>query len=98
MGDGATVKEMPLVNVLGISGDSPPVVVAVNDCTEHMAAGGKKDATYIFNVFEETVADYDPSKVHTDLFFVDGASNVQKGGKFFVRYIPGHFVCMLESM
>ena len=91
MGDGATVKKMPLINVLGISGDSPPVVVAVNDCTEHMAAGGKKDATYISNIFEETVAEYDPSKVHTDLFFVDGASNVQKGGEILCQIYPRAF-------
>ena len=57
---------MPLINVLGMPGDSPPVVVAVNDCTEHLAAGGKKDATYISNIFEETGADYDPTKENSE--------------------------------
>ena len=88
MGDGATVSRMPLINVLGMCGDSPPIVVAVNDCTEHMAGGGKKDATYISKVFEETVVNYDPLKVHTDLFFVDGASNVQKGGAILCQMYP----------
>ena len=88
MGDGATVHRMPLVNVLGMSGNSPPVVVAVNDCTEHLAGGGKKDATYIAAIFEEKVKEYDPSKENTDLFFFDGASNVQKGGHILCEKYP----------
>ena len=64
----ATVKIMPLVNVLGMSGNSPLVVVAVNDCTEHLAGGGKNDATYIVAIFEEKVKEYDPTKENTDLF------------------------------
>ena len=88
MGDGATVKRMPLINVLGMSGNSHPVVVAVNDCTEHMAAGGKKDASYISAIFEDRVAEYDPTKEHTDLFFFDGASNVQKGGDILCEKYP----------
>ena len=88
MGDGATVKKMPLINVLGMSGNSHPVVVAVNDCTEHMAAGGKKDASYISAIFEDKVGEYDPTKEHTDLFFFDGASNVQKGGDILCEKYP----------
>ena len=88
MGDGATVLKMPLINVLAMCGDSPPIVVAVNDCTEHMATGGKKDAPYIMKVFDDAVVKYDPEKVHTDLFFVDGASNVQKGGAILCEMYP----------
>ena len=91
MGDGATVKKMPLINVLGMSGNSSPVVVAVNDCSEHMAVGGKKDATYISNIFQETLVNYNPLKVHTDLFFVYGASNVQKGGEILCQIYPRAF-------
>ena len=88
MGDGATVKRMPLINVLGMSGDSHPVVVAVNDCTEHIATGGKKDASYISAIFEDKVAEYDPTKKHTDLFFFNGASNVQKGREILCEKYP----------
>ena len=35
------------MNVLAMSGTSPPVTVGIIDCTTHMAEGGKKDAEYI---------------------------------------------------
>ena len=81
LGDGATIKRAPLINCLAMCGNSPPVVVAIDDCSEHMVDGGKKDTSYIAHLFGEKFAEYDPGKVFTDLFFFDGASNVQKGGK-----------------
>ena len=88
MGDGATVKRMPFMNCLGMSGDSPPIVVGVSDCTEHMADGGKKDAPYIAQMYDEYVGKFDPTKMYTDIFFFDGASNVQKGGRILEAKYP----------
>ena len=93
IGDGATVKRMPLVNVLAMCGEVPPTVVAINDCTDHMAEGGKKDATYISEMFETEVAKYDPNKLHSDIFFFDGASNVQKAGEILTKKHPRAFCC-----
>ena len=81
LGDGATKAKTPFINVMNISGESPPVVVYVNDCTDHLVAGGKKDASYIADLFAKHVEEYDPIKRNTNLFFFDGASNVQKAGK-----------------
>jgi hypothetical protein len=44
MGDGATIHQMPLMNILAMSGTTSPVTVGIIDCTTHMAEGVKKDA------------------------------------------------------
>ena len=93
IGDGATVKRMPLVNILAMCGEVPPTVIAINDCTDHMAEGGKKDATYISEMFEAEVEKYDTTKLYTDLFFFDGASNVQKAGEILTKKFPRAFCC-----
>jgi hypothetical protein len=40
LSDGATVKKMPLLNVLGMCAGAPPVTVAIIDATEHLHGGG----------------------------------------------------------
>ena len=46
MGDGATIHCMPLLNILAMSGTTPPLTIGILDCTTHMALGGKKDAFF----------------------------------------------------
>jgi hypothetical protein len=58
---------MPLMNVLAMSGTSPPVTVGIIDCTTHMADGGKKDAEYISGISEEKIMEYDPKMSLTDI-------------------------------
>ena len=56
MGDGATIHKMPLMNILALNGTTPPMTtVSIHDCTKHMEAGGKKDATFIAELFEVKV-------------------------------------------
>jgi len=88
LGDGATIHRMPLVNCLALCSDRPPTVLSIDDCTAHMAAGGKKDAPYISHLFERHVEEYDPEKKLVDLFYFDGASNVQKAGRLLVAKYP----------
>jgi hypothetical protein len=45
-----------------------------------MAEGGKKDASYVADLFDEKVMEYNPLKICTDVFYFDGASNIQKAG------------------
>ncbi len=47
LGDGATIKQMPLLNILVFCENAPPRVVSNVDYTSHMSDGGNKDATYI---------------------------------------------------
>jgi hypothetical protein len=91
LGDGATVKRMALMNILGMCADTPPITVSIQDCTKHMQDGGKKDASYIARLFEEEVNKFDPTHSFTDVFFFDGASNVQKAGQILMAKFPRTF-------
>jgi hypothetical protein len=91
LGDGATIHQMPLMNILAISGATPPMMISIQDCTKHMAEGGKKDASYIANMFEEKVMEYNSLKICTDVFYFDGASKVQKAGEVLMARFPHSF-------
>ncbi len=69
IGDGATIKQMPLVNMLAMCGMAAPVVVSICDCTSHMVDGGKKDAEFIIEVFSNKVDEFDLIVLFTDCFF-----------------------------
>jgi hypothetical protein len=77
MGNGATIHKMPLMNILALNGTTAPMTVLIHDCTMHMEEGRKKDAPYIVKLFEGKVLEYDPQLLFTDVFYFDGASNVQ---------------------
>ncbi len=51
LNDGANIHRMALINILAMSGATPPMTISVQDCTKHMAEGGKKDASYIADLF-----------------------------------------------
>jgi len=88
MGDGATIHKMPLMNILALNGTIPPITVSIHDCTKHMEAGGKKDATFNAELFEVKVLEYDPQLLCTDVLYFDGASNVQKAGEILMAKFP----------
>ncbi len=98
MGDGASIKRMALQNILAMCVHTPPIAVSIQDCTDHMQKGGKKDASYIAGLFEDQVIQYDPQKRFTDVFFFDGASNVQKAETILMTKFPRHFAFVVESM
>ncbi len=87
-GDSATIQWLPLLNMMVMSGDVNPVVVSICDCIDHMLEGGKKDATYIAEMFQEKVNGFDLKDRHTDVFFFDGALNVQKVGQILCQTFP----------
>jgi hypothetical protein len=91
LGDGATIHQMAIINIFAMSGATPPMTISVQDCTKHMSEGGKKDASYIADLFEEKVMEYDPMKTCTDVFYFDGASNVQKAGEVLMARFPCSF-------
>jgi hypothetical protein len=87
LGDGATVKGMPLMNVL-VTTPNACSVLDIIDCTDHMEVGGKKDAKYIAEMFEEHIEALDPKGVHLNAVLFDGASNVQKAGRVLEARYP----------
>jgi hypothetical protein len=49
-GDGATIKTVPLVNVLAACVTNPFALLEIAGCTAHLAKGAKKDAKYIAKI------------------------------------------------
>jgi hypothetical protein len=56
-----------------------------------MAEGGEKDASYIADLFDKKVMEYDPLKTCTNVFYFDGVSNVQKAGEVLMARFPCSF-------
>merc|ERR1712086_1085587 len=88
MGDGTLIRKVPLFNVLSLTYGTPPVVLAVHDCSKHLAQGGKKDAEYVARIFMPQMLKVDPKKDKFDLCIIDGASNVQSAGDVVAAYFP----------
>ena len=53
-----------------------------------MAEGGKKDARFIAELFIKRIELIDKNGLCTDLFYFDGATNVQKAGRILVAHYP----------
>ncbi len=87
-GDGAMVKRMPLLNMLASGAHLTTAILKITDCTGHMSAGGKKDASYIAKLFEQHMRTLDPTKKVVVLLYFDGASNVQKAGHILCAKYP----------
>ena len=87
-GDGATVRKMPLINILLAGVHNPACVVRIADCTEALQAGATKDASFIARLFLTVMKEIDPTKELIDVLYFDGASNVQKAGKILALHYP----------
>jgi hypothetical protein len=62
--------------------------VLIHDCTKHIEEGGKKDALYIAKLFEGKVMEYNLRRLCTEVFYFDGAFNVQKAGEVLMAKFP----------
>ena len=69
LGDGVTIKRMPLINIITSGIYFPVAVLYISDCTNHMAKGGMKDADYISKtLFLPQFKTINPKKTHRYLF------------------------------
>ena len=69
LGDGATIKRMPLINIIASGVYCPVAVLSIADCTNHMAKGGMKDADYIANtLFLPQFETINPEQTHRSRF------------------------------
>jgi hypothetical protein len=88
-GDGATVKRMPLVNVLCSGAYLHTAVMEIRDATSHMELGGKKDARYLASLFRPYIDEYEDQHPNcVDYCTFDGAANVQKSGEVLRAHYP----------
>ena len=86
MGDGETIVNMLMFNVLASTYVTSPVFIRVHDYSRyieggrHRAGEGKTDAEYISKIFLPEMERLDPEKNRFDLFIVDVASTFQCEG------------------
>jgi hypothetical protein len=105
-GDGATIKSIPLINILAASPNNPFALLDIVDCTTHLAEGGQKDASYLANMIlphismMELLRDENNKycKSVDDLVLFDGASNVQKTGQILAINHPQITVVHVQIM
>ena len=94
-GDGVTISNVPLMNIIAASPNNPFALLEIVDCTDQMAKGGKKDATYLAGIVRPLIRWLEARAKSNivDLIMFDGASNVQLAGKIVARYHPRITVC-----
>jgi hypothetical protein len=88
-GDGATVKKMPLINVLCSGAYLHTAVMEIHDATAHKEVGGKKYARYLSSLIRPYIDEFEdlnPNSV--DFCTFDGAANVQKAGEVLQAHYP----------
>jgi Protein of unknown function (DUF 659) len=85
-GDGATVRKMPLINILANGAYCPAGLLEIRDASEHMAAGGIKDASYIASLIKPHILKL--GKDNVDLCIMDGAKNVQNATNLLQIWFP----------
>ncbi len=56
IGDGATIKTVPLLNVLAAGVNNPFALIHIADCTNHLAMGGMKDVSHIADIITPLIA------------------------------------------
>ena len=94
--DGATIKSVPLLNVLVSGAYNHSAVMDIIDCTDHMAEGGEKDATYVAECMKPTIDAVGAE--NAVLFAFDGAYNVQKAGSVCKFGIQSRKQSMVRNM
>jgi hypothetical protein len=88
-GDGATVKKMPLINVLESGAYLQTALLEIVDAISHMEKGGKKDASYISSLFRPHIDEYEKEHPNSvDYCSFDGAANVKKAGRILQAHYP----------
>jgi len=87
-GDGATIRRIPLINMLGSNPEQTSCLLDIVDCSQHMSDGGKKDAWYIAKKFLPVMKEIDPNKELIDLVVFDGAANIQKAAQLLEEHYP----------
>lgn len=88
LGDGATIKDCPQMNVLASSENNHSCCLDVIDCSNWVSQGNKKDAWYVAKCFLPIMREIDPKKELIDLVAFDGASNMQKAAKLIGEHFP----------
>ena len=77
-GDGATIKDTPLLNIFYGGVCLPVSVQKIVECAVHIKVGHKKGAKFFVRSFFNPMNDLDPEKKLVDLHMFGGASVCRK--------------------
>ena len=94
-GDGATITNIPLINILAMSPNNLFVFLDIADCAGQMAQEGKKCAKYLSSLVRPLIRwleEMARSQI-ADLIMFDSASNVQLTGKIIAQHHPCITMC-----
>jgi hypothetical protein len=86
-GDAATVRKMPMINILASGIHSSAACLSIVNCSQQMIRG-KKDGAYIARLFMPHLKELDPHKEDVDCLYFDGGSNFQLAGKILQAQYP----------
>ena len=81
-GDGAKIKDTPLINILDGGVYLPISVQKIVYCTGHIIGGHKKDAKFVVESFFDPNNYLGPEKKLVDLHMFDGSSVCRKAQKY----------------
>ena len=84
--DGATIRRVPLVNILGFLPFVLPPLLALVDCSGHMSTGGKKDGLFLYDEMKARVVEVGSRSCY--LWLLDGASNEVGCGSLLENEFP----------
>ena len=87
-GDGETIKDTPLLNILAGGFYLTVLVQKILDCTGRITGGHNKDAKFFAKSFFDPINDLDPEKYFVDLHMFDGASVCRTVKKIFKVVYP----------
>ena len=62
LGDGGTIKQSPLTNILAGCGNVSPVALKIEHSSDHHARGGRKTGAYLSDVFSLIMLELDPER------------------------------------
>ena len=95
-GDGTTINEMPLLNVLDEGFHIPVSVQNTVDCTGHITVGHNKDDKFVAESLFDPTNDPDPEKKLVDLHIFDGSS-VCRNDKKILKVVYPMLSCTVGS-
>ena len=87
-GDGATIKDTPLLNILAEVVYLPVPVQKIVECTVHITGVHKKDAKFVAESLFDPMNYLDPEKKIVDLHMFDGSSMCRKAQNILKVFYP----------
>ena len=88
LGDLATIKGSPIINIIESSFNIPVALLGVKYCPKNLGQGVKNNSTFISVVYKPYLKQYNEKKSRTSLVLFYDSSNIQNSGQILVASYP----------